>query len=175
MWLSLRNLGLRSLRELKDGDRWCRVTTVATGRVYNSNGVTKEATTFVFLNLYATETECEAAFRASRNGDGDDWIDAPAAATPANGAQSTNGTAHAEQRERETALAFARILAKQATSVPELAARLAEYPLVSRFAAGGTRRLGWSPCRACFARADAGGAAPASRARAHQRRGRAFS
>ena len=130
VWASLRDLGVQSLRELKDGDRWCRVTTEATGRTYQSNGVAKEATTFRFLALYTTEAECEAAFHASRNGSSDDWLDAPAQAAPVNG---SNGTAHAEQRERETALAFARILVKLSHSVREVGERFAQYPLVSRF------------------------------------------
>lgn len=126
VWSSLRDLGVASLRELKDTERWCRVTTESTGRTYQSNGATKEATTFRFLALYASEAECQAAFIASRNGsDGDDWLDAPVQAPPVNG--------HAEQRERETALAFARILVKQSHSVPEVGERFAQYPLVSRF------------------------------------------
>ena len=129
VWPSLRDLGVASLRELKDTERWCRVTTESTGRTYQSNGTTKEATTFRFLALYASEAECQAAFSASRNGNGgDDWLDAPVQAAPA-----TNGTAHAEQRERETALAFARILVKQSHSVLEVGERFAQYPLVGRF------------------------------------------
>lgn len=126
VWPSLRDAGVQSLRDLKDTPRWCCVTTVSTGRTYQSNGVTKEATTFRFLALYASEAECQAAFIASRNGsNGDDWLDAPVQAPPVNG--------HAEQRERETALAFARILVKQSHSIPELGERLAQYPLVGRF------------------------------------------
>ena len=130
VWPSLRDLGIASLRELKDTERWCKVTTESTGRTYQSNGTTKEATTFRFLALYASEAECQAAFAASRNGGGEDWLDAPAQAAPVNG---SNGTAHAEQRERETALAFARILVKQSHSIPEVGERFAQYPLVSRF------------------------------------------
>lgn len=130
VWASLRDLGVQSLRELKDTERWCRVTTENTGRTYQSNGSVKEATTFRFLALYPTEAECQAAFAASRNGGGEDWLDAPAQAAPVNG---SNGTAHAEQRERDTALAFARILVKQSHSIPELGERLAQYPLVGRF------------------------------------------
>lgn len=128
VWPSLRDLGVASLRDLKDSDRWCKVTTESTGRTYQSNGTTKEATTFRFLALYTSEAECQAAFTASRNGNGEDWLDAPAQTGPA-----TNGTAHAEQRERETALAFARILVKQSHSIPEVGERFAQYPLVSRF------------------------------------------
>ena len=130
VWPSLRDLGIASLRELKDTERWCKVTTESTGRTYQSNGTTKEATTFRFLALYASEAECQAAFSASRNGNGEDWLDAPVQAAPVNG---SNGTAHAEQRERETALAFARILVKQSHSIPEVGERFAQYPLVSRF------------------------------------------
>lgn len=132
VWASLRDLGVQSLRELKDSERWCRVTTESTGRTYQSNGVTKDATTFRFLALYASEAECEAAFATSRNG-GDDWLDTPAMqAAPTTNGRSTNG-ARTEQRERETALAFARILVKQSHSIPELGERLAQYPLVGRF------------------------------------------
>ncbi len=119
VWPSLRNLGVQSLRELKDSERWCKATVKPTGRTYQSNGVTKEATTFEFLALYGTEAECEAAWRGTT-----DWLDEPAPATNGNGN---------EQREKETALAFAKILVKQATSQGELAQRLAEFPLVSRF------------------------------------------
>lgn len=122
VWPSLRNLGVQSLRELKDSERWCKATVKPTGRTYQSNGVTKEATTFEFLALYATEAECEAAWRGGKE---IDWLDEPAA-------PATNGNGN-EQRERETALAFARILVKQSHSVPELGERFAQYPLVSRF------------------------------------------
>lgn len=122
VWPSLRDAGVQSLRDLKDTPRWCCVTTVSTGRTYQSNGVTKEATTFRFIALYASEAECQAAYNAQRGGD---WLDdTPAAPTaPANG----NG-----DRERETALAFAKILTKQSRSVVELGQRLLEYPLVAK-------------------------------------------
>lgn len=122
VWPSLRNLGVQSLRELKDAERWCKATVEPTGRTYQSNGVTKEATTFKFLALYATEAECEAAWGGTKEAD---WLDEPATPAPA-----TNG---AEQRERETALAFAAILVKQATSLVELDERLKQFPLVSKF------------------------------------------
>lgn len=125
VWPSLRDLGINSLRDLKDAEYWCRATTEPTGRTYNSNGVTKQATTFRFLELYKSESECDAAYLVSRE---PDWLDSPAPAAPA-----VNGTNHAEQRERETALAFARILVKQSGSVVELASRLAEFPLVSKY------------------------------------------
>lgn len=120
VWPSLHDAGVQSLRDLKDTPRWCCVTTVSTGRTYQSNGVTKEATTFRFIALYASEAECQAAYNAQRGGD---WLDDTPAAQPANG----NG-----DRERETALAFAKILAKQSRSVVELGQRLTEYPLVAK-------------------------------------------
>lgn len=122
VWPSLQAAGVASLKELKGADRWCKVTTIGTGRIYQSNGATKEATTFKFLATYASEAECQAAYNASR---GEDWLDEAPPAQPANGAPAVD-------RERETALAFAKILAKQSRSVVELGQRLAEYPLVSK-------------------------------------------
>lgn len=123
VWASLRDLGVQSLRELKDADRWCRATTKATGRTYQSNGTTKEATTFEFLALYNSEAECRAAYQAAR---GPDWLDS----APVTNGNGGNGAA---DKERETALAFATILVKQANSVVELEGKLKEFPLVSKY------------------------------------------
>lgn len=122
IWPSLRDLGVKSLRDLKDTEYWCKATVESTGRTYQSNGVTKDATTFKFLALYKSEAECEAAVSAT------DWGEP---AQNGNGADpaKTNGV----DKEKETALAFAKILVARATNQIDLARDLATYPLVSKY------------------------------------------
>jgi len=95
---SLKDLGITNLQALNN--TWIRCEMVATGRTYtNSNGETKDATTFKFLQVFADEAACRAAYAAAHGGNGGGSVNAaPApAATPANG----NGA-----KERETALKF---------------------------------------------------------------------
>lgn len=64
VWPSLRRFGLNNPREAKG--RWCRVRFVTTGRTYTTrDGAEREATTLEFVELYADEAACRAAYRAA--------------------------------------------------------------------------------------------------------------
>lgn len=106
---SLKAIGITNLQMLNN--QWVRVEMTPTGRTYqNQSGETKEATTFKFLQAYASEAECRAAWMASRNGSGQPTQtpaqssgQAAPAATPTNGNGNGNGNG---TQERETALKF---------------------------------------------------------------------
>ena len=71
VWPSLRRFGLNNPREAKG--RWCRVRFVPTGRTYTTkDGGEREATTLEFVELYADEAACRAAYRAATGHQGDD-------------------------------------------------------------------------------------------------------
>lgn len=91
---SLKNIGITSLQALNN--QWVRCEMVPTGRTYEKDGETKNATTFKFLQIFANEAECRAAWTASRNGSGQPAPQQQPATTSNNG----NGN------ERETALKF---------------------------------------------------------------------
>lgn len=56
---SIKDVGIMSLKDL-DG-KYAEVVMADTGRSYQSNGETKQATTFKFIRLFADENECKAA------------------------------------------------------------------------------------------------------------------
>lgn len=86
---SIKDLGVMKLPEL-DG-RYAQVEMVDTGRSYQSNGETKQATTFKFIRLFADENECKAAAGIAPA------AAAPAAAPGGNGSNGGNERATAEK------------------------------------------------------------------------------
>lgn len=97
---SIKDMGIMQLKDL-DG-RFAQVEMAETGRTYQSNGETKQATTFKFLRLFKDEAECKEAAGVQ--------VSSPApASTPAPNQASTpnqNGS------ERATAVKFLEIYVK---------------------------------------------------------------
>lgn len=99
---SLKDLGITSLQALNNA--WVRAEMVPTGRTYtNSNGETRDATTFKFLSVYAGEEACRNAYIAAR-GSGPAYASSPSATNTMNTAP-TNGNGNGN-REREVAEEF---------------------------------------------------------------------
>ena len=99
---SLKAIGITNLQALNN--TWVRAEMVSTGRTYtNSNGDTKEATTFKFLQLFADENTCRAAHTASRGGNSSQAGVQYTTTAPAAAAAPDNGNGN---KERETALKF---------------------------------------------------------------------
>lgn len=128
VWPSLRDLGLKNVRELNG--KWVKAEMVKTGRTYtNKRGDTSEETTFKFLAVYNTEAEATAAYYAARGGADNDPMAVSMGAPATN--VSTNGNGHAE---RETALQFVSALVKQAGGDKgKLAGLIAQMPLISKY------------------------------------------
>lgn len=106
---SLKDLGVTNLQTLNG--QWVRVEMVGTGRTYDGkNGEKKEATTFKFLQVFASEEDCRNAWKASKGGNGSGTAQ-PAQAAPANGNGNGNGN---DPAERETALKFAKAYVQNA-------------------------------------------------------------
>lgn len=100
VWPSARGLGLSNARELHG--KWAKVELVKTGRKWTTkDGEEVENTTFKFLALYASETECVKAFYVDRK------------ANPVE--ESEPVEAHSPQTdERATSAQFLPVLVKQA-------------------------------------------------------------
>jgi hypothetical protein len=128
VWPSLRDLGLKNVRELNG--KWVKAEMVKTGRTYtNKRGDTSEETTFKFLAVYNTNDEATAAYFAARGGGDGDPMAIPMGAPATN--ISTNGNGNAE---RETALQFVSALVKQAGGDRgKLAGLIAQMPLISKY------------------------------------------
>lgn len=130
---SAKALGLPDLQTLNNA--WVKAEMVDTGRTYqNSVGETKHATTFKFTAVYPNEQACRAAYTARRNGGA---APAPAAPSEAQPPPAGNG----ENKERETALKFAKVYVQNAwrNSGKDLAKAqellgpmLAQQPLISK-------------------------------------------
>lgn len=131
---SIKALGLASIRDL-DG-KWVAMQQVPSGRKYrNKSGEEKEATTFKFLAVYDSEAACIAAFRAARNGT------PPADALPedeipfmgdGNG-NGHNGQPAPDSPERQTALAFLKVLVQQhGGNRDALATAIASMPMIAK-------------------------------------------
>lgn len=123
---SIRELGITA-REL-DG-KWVKLTFQPTGRTYTKTDpmsgetVTRDATTFKFLALYADEAACRAAYQAERNGNGGNGGATPATSAPA---RSTN-------QEKETALKFVKpLIARSGGDETKLGQLIAGMPLLSK-------------------------------------------
>lgn len=129
---SIKALGLASVRDL-DG-KWVAMTQVPTGRKYrNRNGEEKDATTFKFLSLYDSEAACIAAFNGARNGT------PPADALPEDempfmgDGNGHNGQPAPDSPERQTALAFLKVLVQQhGADTAALGAAIASMPMIAK-------------------------------------------
>jgi hypothetical protein len=123
VWPSLRKFNLASPREAKD--RWCKCHFVPTGRTYTGkDGVEKEATTLEFLELYADEAACRAAYRAATGQEEDLVIeDIEQAPIPA-----------PDTKRKEAALEFVKVLVKQfGGDHGQLATQMAAIPMIAEF------------------------------------------
>lgn len=134
IWPSLRNLGLKNVRDLHG--RYVRVDMVKTGRTYTSKrGDTAEEVTFNFTHIFDSEAAATAAYYAERGGapapddDPAGAIDMGPVSKPA--APATNGNGNAE---RATAEQFLGVLVKQAGGdVAVLSGLIANMPLVNKY------------------------------------------
>lgn len=141
VWPSIKALGISNLREIKD--RWVRVAKVPDGNSYqrkdpsgnlmfNQDGspVMVETTTFKFVQLFADENECRAAYLAAggtsnANGNGQ---------KPAEPVASGNA-------EKDTAYQFLKVIVANAVrgltdwqqAKDAVALALNQYPTVSKF------------------------------------------
>jgi hypothetical protein len=128
---SIKALGLTGLRDLND--RFVQITTAPTGRKYSKNGEEREETTFKFVELYADEASCRAAYNAQRGSsqtEEEPLVDA--APAPVNG----NGN-----KERETALQFLKVYVEAAARGQtdlqvireKLAGQIAIQPVIAKY------------------------------------------
>ncbi len=128
VWPSLRRFGLNNPREAKG--RWCRVRFVTTGRTYTTrDGAEREATTLEFVELYADEAACRAAYRAAtgHQGDDEDLVIDDIEQTPA------PDPAAARASTAATALEFVKALVKATGGQRDaLAAQMAAVPMIAQ-------------------------------------------
>jgi hypothetical protein len=133
VWPSLRDLGLKNVRDLNG--KWAKVEIVKTGRTYQSNrGDTQEETTFKFLALYNTAADATAAYvadggRVAAPADDESAVDMSHGAGAAPSTNGANGNA-----ERDTALQFLKVLVKQSGGDKgKLSASIAQMPMIGKF------------------------------------------
>lgn len=128
---NIKALGITA-REL-DG-KWVKIGFQPTGRTYTKTDplsgetVTRDATTFKFIQLFPNEGACRAAYEAERGGSngGEPPFDGSTSTAPVNG---TNGG----NRERETALKFLTpLIAKSGGDEAKLAELIASMPMLSK-------------------------------------------
>lgn len=122
VWPSARALGVTSARELHG--KWAKVEIVGTGRKYtNKQGEEKEGTTFKFVALYPDENAARAAYQAGGQA---------SEATPTQPAAPAAGS-NGNSKERETALAFLKVLVPQwGLDLDKVAAGIANNPVIAR-------------------------------------------
>ena len=128
-WPSLQRLGLVNAREAKN--RFCRVKLTPTGRTWiGSDGEKKEETTFEFIELYADEPSCKAAYAAKNGGHSP-------AATPVIPSQP----AAVDEPARKTALTFAKAIVTNLARAEKdplalqlkVAEKIAAMPMVGKY------------------------------------------
>jgi hypothetical protein len=150
---SIKALGL-TLRDLNG--KYARVTTVPTGRQWtNKEGKTYDLTAYKFLEVYADEAACKAAFEAVNNGNsngnsGAPWDDAcpecgqaagfhaSTCSKPSNGSINDNGNGN--DKDKETAKAFLTVIVNNAARGQTdlevvrktIDANIAQYPMVAK-------------------------------------------
>lgn len=129
VWPSLRDLGLKNVRELNG--KFVKAETVKTGRTYtNKRGETSEETTFKFAAVFNTAAEATAAYYAERGGGDGDPMAIPMGTPATNVSPNGNGNG----AERETALQFVGALVKQAGGDRgKLAGLIAQMPMISKY------------------------------------------
>lgn len=100
---SLKDCGVTDLQSLNG--RWVCVEMVENGTYHDKNtGETKKSTTFRFLQVFADEATCRAAWKADR---GNSAEPAPATEPPWANGNGTNGNGNGNgSKERETAVKF---------------------------------------------------------------------
>ena len=132
VWTSLRDLGLKNVRDLHG--KWARVEMVKTGRTYTKrDGTTGEESTMQFTALFDSLAACEAAYWAERGGKPTAQNGDPGTINMSHNANG-NGAAPASNAERETAKQFLGVLVKQANGdVNVLAGLIASMPLVNKY------------------------------------------
>jgi hypothetical protein len=131
---SIKALGIQNVREIND--RYVRVARVSNGKQYerkdasgNPTGEMRDETTFKFIELYADEDACRAAYLAaggSANG---------------NGAHNAPAQVGTEDTERVTAYQFLKVIVSNAARGKGTYAEardavnlaLAQYPTVAKF------------------------------------------
>lgn len=94
---SIKDVGIMQLKDLEG--KWAEVVMADTGRTYQSNGETKQATTFKFVRMFPDEAACKAAAGIP------DSSPAPVS-TPVQSAPNQNG---GNGSERATALKFVKV------------------------------------------------------------------
>jgi hypothetical protein len=136
-WPSLQKLGLVNAREAKG--RYCKVKLAPTGRTWDKKdqsgtltGEKAEETTFEFLELFADEAACIAAYHG-RNGVAPVAPVAPAAAVASSDP--------AEDPAKKTALTFAKAIVTNLARAEKdmfilqgkIAEKIAAMPMISQF------------------------------------------
>lgn len=123
---SIKAAGFANVREING--KWARIARVPNGKKYiNGQGETKDETTFKFVEFFADEDACRAAYIAN-GGKSADHANAVPEADPS-------------EAERQTAIAFLKVIVPTAcngkTTADEKKAAvtlaLANYPTVSKF------------------------------------------
>ncbi len=127
-WASLRDkCGLKSVRDLNG--KYCKLILQGTGETYTTKrGDTQERKAFVFEALYQTAQEATAAYLA-------DGGKAPAQDDPAMAVDMSPGAgSNGASAERDTALAFLKVLVKQSGGdKSKLSASIAQMPMIARY------------------------------------------
>lgn len=131
---SIKDVGIMSLKDL-DG-KYAEVVLAETGRTYQSNGETKQATTFKFVKLFPDEASCKAAAGISPA-----QVSGPASAPASNGSNQANGS-NPNGSERATALKFAKVYVVNAVRAANkdldktrdtLAVQISQQALLSKY------------------------------------------
>ncbi len=120
IWPSLKALGLTNPKEAVG--KWCKLEQVTTGRKYRDRqGEEKDERTLKFLELYDTEDACRAAYLAETGQSAD------------GAAGNGNGSDAAVEKERQTAQALLRALAKQHNGdLDAIRNAVASVPLITK-------------------------------------------
>lgn len=140
---SLRECGILELPALNG--MWAKAELEPTGRKYtNRNGEPRDATAFKFLKVFASEAECRADYNGKPAGNGkrttDEILGELGYETKAD--KPANGPANGVDKDRETALKFAKVYVQNACRASggdltkardELAPKLAGQPLISKY------------------------------------------
>lgn len=130
---SLKECGILELPALNGA--WVKAELVPTGQTWTKNGEKKTGTAFRFLRIFANEADCRADYNNRGN-------DSSAQYTGGNGGNGGNTEQKPEDKERETALKFAKVYVQNACRAASgdldkarelLAPQLAKQPLISKF------------------------------------------
>lgn len=130
---SIKDVGIMQLKDL-DG-KWAEIVLAETGRTYQSNGETKQATTFKFVRMFPDEASCKAAAGV---------VSEPVSsqAAPASNGSNQANVSNPNGSERATALKFAKVYVVNAVRAASkdldktreiLASQLANQALLSKY------------------------------------------